>query len=65
MTDMTLTRYLLDTQYAWWFHNKRNTEQARQEILSIFSEDPDEYHEWSEQDIYEQARKIIARWDNT
>ena len=62
---MTLTRYPLDTQYAWWFYNKRNTEQARQEILSIFSEDPDEYHEWSEQDIYEQARKIIARWDNT
>lgn len=62
---MTLTRQLLDTKYAWWFCNKRNAEQAKQEILSIFSEEPDEYHEWSEQDIYEQARKIIARWDNT
>ena len=61
---MTLTRCLLDTKYKWWFHNKRNAEQARQEILSIFSEEPDEYHAWSEQDIYEQARKIIVRWDN-
>jgi len=25
---MTLTRELLDTRYAWWFHNKRNAEQA-------------------------------------
>ena len=64
MADMMLTRCLLDTKYKWWFQNKRNTEQAKDEILSIFSEEPDERHEWSEQDIYEQARKIIARWDN-
>ena len=62
---MTLTSCLLDTKYKWWFHNKRNTEQAKQEILSIFSKESDDLHEWSEQDIYEQARKIIARWDNT
>ena len=30
---MTLTRKKLDIQYAWWFHGKRNTEQAKQEIL--------------------------------
>ena len=35
---MTLTREMLDNQYAWWFHSKRNTEQAKQEILSLFSE---------------------------
>ena len=34
---MTLTRELLDTRYAWWFHNKRNAEQAKREILIIFS----------------------------
>ena len=28
---MTMTRKLLDTEYIWWFHNKRNTEQAKQE----------------------------------
>lgn len=44
---------------------KRNTEQAKQEILKLFSEEPDAHHEWTEQDIYEQSRQIIARWDNT
>ena len=39
---MTLTRKLLDSRYAWWFHSKRNTEQAKQEILSLFSEKPDD-----------------------
>ena len=62
---MTLTREMLDNQYAWWFHSKRNTEQAKQEILSLFSEEPDDCPEWAEQDIYEQSRKIIARWNNT
>lgn len=61
---MTLTHKLLDTKYIWWFHNKRNAEQAKVEILALFSEEPDDCHEWSEQDIYEQSRKIIARWDN-
>lgn len=62
---MTLTRFHLDTTYNFWFHSKRNTEQAKQEILLLFAEEPDEYHEWTEQDIYEQARKIIARWDKS
>ena len=61
---MTLTRKMLDTQYAWWFYGKRNTEQAKQEILNLFSEEPDDCHEWTEQDIYEQSRKIIDRWNN-
>lgn len=37
---MILTRRLLDTKYASWFHSKRNTEQAKQEILSIFFRNP-------------------------
>lgn len=61
---MTLTRKMLDTRYAWWFHGKRNTERAKKEILALFSEEPDNCREWTEQDIYEQSRKIIARWDN-
>lgn len=60
---MTITRHLLDTEYAWWFRNKRNAEHAKNEILELFSDEPDEPHEWTEQDIYEQARKIIDRWD--
>lgn len=62
---MILTRRLLDTKYASWFRSKQNTEQAKREILRLFSEEPDEFHEWSEQGIYEQARKIIARWDKS
>ena len=65
MADVILTRHLLDTKYAFWFRNKQNTEQAKREILRLFSEEPDEFHEWSEQDIYEQARKIIACWDKS
>ena len=30
-------------------------------ILSIYGNKPDEKHEWSEQDIYEQVRKIILK----
>ena len=33
-------------------------------LLSIYGQEPDEYHEWSEQDIYEQVRKIILRQSN-
>ena len=62
---MTITRHLLDTEYAYWFRNKCNTEQAKQEILELFSDEPDDFREWSEQDIYEQVRKIIARRDST
>ena len=65
MADMILTRRLLDTKYASWFRNKQNTEQAKREILRLFSKEPDEFQKWSEQDIYEQARKMIARWDKS
>lgn len=65
MADMILTRRLLDTKYASWFHNIQNAEQAKREILRFFAEEPDEFHEWSEQDIFEQSRKIIARWDKS
>ena len=61
---MTLTRELLDTRYAWWFHNKGNAEHAKREILMIFSKELDDCFEWTEQDIYEQSIKIIFRWDN-
>ena len=29
------------------------------EILAQFSTEPDDFHEWTEQDIYEQTRKIL------
>ena len=61
---MTITRQMLDTAYVCWFRNKRNTEKAKQEILRRFSKEPDDLRYWTEQDIYEQSRKIIVRWDN-
>lgn len=63
MFDMTITRQLLDTKYASWFRSKRNAEHAKKEILMLFSDEPDDFHVWTEQDIYEQSRKIIDRWD--
>ena len=62
---MTLTITDLEKKYAVWFIGMRNTRQAKREILELFSTEPDDEHVWSEQDIYELARKIILRWNET
>jgi len=59
---MTITRRMLDTELKSWFHNKRNAEEAKGEILKLFSKEPEDYI-WTQQDICEQSRKIINRWD--
>jgi hypothetical protein len=59
---MTIDRQWLEECWLW-FRGKRNAEKAKEEILSLFSTEPDEFHEWMKQDICEQSRKIIARWD--
>ena len=61
---MTVTRKDLDTKYAHWFRNVGHPELAKAEILKNFSEEPAPY-EWTEQDIWEQSRKIIAKWSHT
>ncbi len=61
---MTITAADLETKYAMWFFGKKNTKQAKREILELFSTEPDESHTWSEQDIYEQSRKIIMKWND-
>ena len=60
---MTVTRNDQDTKYAHWFHNVRKIEAAKAEILDRFSQEPEPY-EWTEQDIWEQSRKIIAKWSH-
>jgi hypothetical protein len=35
-------------------------DEAKKEILSLFSTEPEPY-EWSDQDIWEQSRKIILK----
>lgn len=58
---MTITKKDLDAKYAHWFRNVRRPEQAKAEILKYFSEEPEPY-EWTEQDIWEQSRKILIKW---
>ncbi len=60
---MTVTADELNTRYAAWFRGKRNTERAKRDILHLFSTEPEEGLEWTEQDIYEQCRRIIGYWD--
>ena len=62
---MTITIADLETKYAAWVLGMKNTEQAKREILELFSTEPDDEHAWSEQDIYEQSRKIILKWNET
>ena len=61
---MTVTSADLETKYTAWFVGMNNTEQAKLEILAFFEAEPDEEHPWSEQDIFEQARKIIHKCNN-
>ena len=62
---MTITAADLEKKYVAWFIGMRNTERAKQEILELFSTEPDDEHVWSEQDIFEQSRKIIIKWNDT
>lgn len=64
MIKMVISHHLLNTELQGWFHNKRNAEKAKAEIIALFSEEPGDGYSWTEQDIWEQSRKIIDRWDN-
>lgn len=50
---MTLTKEMLDTEYAQWFRGCKNPQLAKLELLKLFSQEPDESRTWTEQDIYE------------
>ena len=63
MIEITITRQMLDTDLQSWFLNVKNAERAKKEILALFSEEPGDGYTWSEQDIWEQSRKIIDRWN--
>lgn len=62
---MTITITDLEKKYAAWFVGMKNTGQAKQEILELFLTEPDDEHTWSEQDISEQSRKIIIKWNDS
>ena len=62
---MFVTKKMLDSdEYALLFLHCKNAQAAKAEILNRLSEEPGDGYVWTEQDIYEQSRKIIARWDN-
>ena len=61
---MTITIADLETKYAAWFLGMMNTEYVKQEILALCQTEPDEEHTWAEQDFFEQARKIIRKWND-
>ena len=56
---------MLDTELQSWFLNAKNVNQAKDEILALFSEEPGDGYIWSEQDIWGQSRKIIDRWNSS
>ena len=61
---MTITKKDLDTKYEHWFWKMSQPEQAKAEILKLFGEEPEPY-EWTEQDIWEQSRKILRKWSHS
>ena len=60
---MTLTKKDLDTRWATMFRSCKHPEAAKREALERFSEEPGEENEWSEQDIYEQMRKLVRKYE--
>ena len=60
---MTITRKDLENKWQSLFLRCKDPEAAKAEILELFSQEPNNEHEWSEQDIYEQMRKIIRKYE--
>lgn len=59
---MIMTRNDLDTKWSVLFLHCKVPEAAKAEILAMFSSEPDYEHQWTEQDISEQIRKIIHKY---
>lgn len=61
---MIVTKKMLDSdEYALLFLHCKNTQAAKAEILNRLSEEPGDGYVWTEQDIYEQMRKIIDKYE--
>ena len=42
--------------------NVLDPEAAKSEVLALFSEELDDAHQWTEQDICEQIRRIVRKY---
>ena len=61
---MTMTRETLDSDsFAPLFLHCRNPRGAKEEILKLLGEEPGDGYAYSEQDICEQMRKIIQKYE--
>ena len=60
---MIVTKKELDTKWLLMFRNCKDVKRAKAEVLEHFNKEPDDEYEWSEQDIYEQMRKIIQKYE--
>lgn len=61
---MIVTREMLDPEeFAPLFLHCKDTKAAKEEILRLLGEEPGEGYAYSEQDIYEQIRKIIQKYE--
>lgn len=61
---MIVTRENLDTaEFALLFLHCKDTKAAKEEILRLLGEEPGEGYAYSKQDIYEQIRKIIQKYE--
>lgn len=61
---MIVTKEMLDSnEYALLFLHCKNAQVAKAEILNRLSEEPSDGYVWTEQDIYEQMRKIIDKYE--
>lgn len=60
---MIVTEKELDTKWLLMFRYCKDVKRAKAEVLEHFSKEPYDGYEWSEQDIYEQMRKIIRKYE--
>lgn len=59
---MTLTKHYLEVMC--FNLNVNPNPQFKEELLKYYGTDPDDYHVWSEQDIYEQVRKKLLNYES-
>lgn len=61
---MKVTREMLDSdEFVTLFLHCKNPRAAKVEILILLGEEPDDRYAYSEQDICEQMRKIIRKYE--
>ena len=62
---MILMKDDLDREWQWLFLRCKNTAAAKAEILTLFSDEPDDEHEWSEQGFNSSFCGTTATLDRT